>query len=343
MASITVYRHGNFQGRSETFTSEVPSFVAINFNDEVSSVRIPAGSTWMLYQHVDYQGAVSILGPGDYASPAAMGFANDALSSLRPFPTVNGPTALLFKDSKFRGRMVVCTEDTPNLVSIGYNDVLSSAIVLSGSWTLYKHINYAGTQVTLTPGRYPEPTVFNNDDISSLKPITASITLYQHNDYNGRRDIHCREVCNMQTVGFNDQVSSCKIPTGSTWMLYEHASFQGQVSILGAGEYPNAGAMQLQNDTLSSLRPFPIVAGPTILLFQDVKFRGRMLVLTGAASSLVALNFNDVVSSMIVLSGNWAAYKHVDFQGTKTELTPGRYPIPSSFQNDDISSLKPHC
>ncbi len=243
MASITVYKHANFGGRSETFTTEVSNFKDVFLDDEVSSVTIPIGSTWMLYENMDFQGQVSILGPGDYATPNSMCLKNDTLSSLRPFPSVIGPTCLLFKDTHYRGRMVVAITDTPNLISIGFNEVLSSVIVLQSNWTFYKDINYGGTEVVLKPGRYPQPIQFKNDDISSLRPTDSIITVYKHNNFLGRSETFSGPVSNMIHIGFNDQVSSCKIEPGSTWMLYQHVDFQGHVSILGADDYPNAHAM----------------------------------------------------------------------------------------------------
>jgi hypothetical protein len=40
----------------------------------------------MLYKDVDFQGEISILPEGNYASPESMGLPNDSLSSLRKFP-----------------------------------------------------------------------------------------------------------------------------------------------------------------------------------------------------------------------------------------------------------------
>ncbi len=196
--------------------------------------------------------------------------------------------------------------------------------------------------VTLTPGRYPLPDAFHpNDVISSLKPTTASIKMYQHVHFGGREVFASQPIPDVGAIGYSDVVSSCKIPPGSTWMLYEHISYKGDVSILGPGDYPNPKSMNLPNDILSSLRPFPIVTGPAVLLFQDSKFGGRMVVATGAISDFTAINFNDKVSSFIVLSGNWTAYRDINFHGDPTQLTQGHFPEPTFYQNDSISSIKP--
>ena len=176
----------------------------------------------------------------------------------------------------------------------------------------------------------------------------ADITLYKDKNFGGRSESFSFPVDNLKNYGFNDETSSCKIPQGSTWMLYKDSNYQGDVSILGSGDYASADSMGLKNDSLSSLRPYPPVSGPTILLFKDSDFRGRMVVVTGAVSSLKTIDFNDEVSSIIVLSGNWVAYKDTDFKGDAWQLPAiggpdgnGRYPEPDPFKNDAISSLKP--
>jgi hypothetical protein len=37
----------------------------------------------------------------------------------------------------------------------GWNDDISSAIVISGTWELFEHDDYGGRKLTLTPGVYP--------------------------------------------------------------------------------------------------------------------------------------------------------------------------------------------
>ncbi len=269
-----------------------------------------------------------------------MGLVNNTLDSLRPLPKATGPTILLFKNPRYGGPMRTVTEDTKELLAVGFNDFYRSAIVLDGTWTLYTGTHYKGKAVTLAPGNYPEPSLFKSDDISSLKQTGTSISVYQREDYRGRSEVRTNEVPDLKDVALDNQVSSCKIPIGSTWLLYELPNFQGKCSILESGNYATARAMKLPNNTLSSMRPFPIVDGPTVLLFKDSNFCGPMMVVRGAASD-IGSDFNNKISSVIVLEGNWTAYQDIDFQGSKTELTARRYPELGSCHNNFISSLKP--
>lgn len=174
----------------------------------------------------------------------------------------------------------------------------------------------------------------------------TKIELYQDNNFNGRSLVTEQDIGNLENFNFNDRASSCRIKAG-TWMLYKDINFQGEVSILSDGNYASPESMGLPNDSLSSFRRFPEVSGPTILLFEDINFQGRMVVLTGAESNFKNIDFNDQVSSIIVLEGTWEIYKDADFEGASWNVSDfggeqknGRYPTPSPFKNDSISSAK---
>ncbi len=59
-------------------------------------------------------------------------------------------------------------------VGDGWNDRISSIIVVSGTWRFYEHSNYGGASWELGPGYYPNLGTVNipNDTISSFRPIS---------------------------------------------------------------------------------------------------------------------------------------------------------------------------
>ena len=175
----------------------------------------------------------------------------------------------------------------------------------------------------------------------------ARIRLYQDIHFQGRELDTDESIENLQAHDFNDAVLSCIVESG-TWLLYQHAHFQGEVSLLPVGSYGSPNAMGISNNILSAVRKPPALSGPVICLFRDSYFRGRKVVLRGAHSNLKMLNFNDRMSSALVLRGNWALHEHVDFRGKTWQLgcdggpfAPGQYPTPSPFENDTVSALKP--
>ena len=86
---------------------------------------------------------------------------------------------IVFKDHSFKGDALVCRGTEPNLKPQGWNDCISSLIVIDGSWALFKDVDYAGKrwEVSATGGPehdgvYPDYADWQgeNDAISSLKP-----------------------------------------------------------------------------------------------------------------------------------------------------------------------------
>ena len=84
---VTFFEDINFSGASFGAIGDV-SFVGWPWNDRISSLRIPAGKTVVLYEHSDYGGAYLVL-TGDevdlrnFSGPGADGTWNDAVSSVR--------------------------------------------------------------------------------------------------------------------------------------------------------------------------------------------------------------------------------------------------------------------
>jgi len=179
-AQITLYRDTNFGGRVVTVSTCGSSNLGndYGFNDQTSSIRVQSG-IWLVYNDSDYSGSVYILTPGEYPNPGTWGGTNDALSSLRPLPGVQGDNmCILFKDSNYGSRMVTFTQSMADMTGIDFNDQASSAIVLGGSWMLYKDADFKGTSWRLSStggpnhdGRYAKADgFFDNDAVSSIQP-----------------------------------------------------------------------------------------------------------------------------------------------------------------------------
>jgi Beta/Gamma crystallin len=88
---------------------------------------------------------------------------------------------------------------------------------------------------------------------------------------------------------------------------------------------------------------------PSILVFKDAQFGPSLN--SGAYISLpqswgygyVGDDWNDSISSVIVLSGTWQFFEHAGFQGAFTTVGPGWYQFVEdpqfNMQNDTISSI----
>ncbi|KAM3102300.1 beta/gamma crystallin-related protein [Phormidesmis sp. 146-12] len=81
---------------------------------------------------------------------------------------------IVYADDNFQGDSGEFNQDLPNVGDF-WNDTITSARVISGTWQVFEHTNYTGHSVTLPPGDYPNlaisPGGINNDTISSARIV----------------------------------------------------------------------------------------------------------------------------------------------------------------------------
>ena len=151
----TLYEHTKYQGSTRTFDQATSNLVGHGFNDKASSAKV-VGRPWIFYQAVDFKGNAQVVKPGDYPTYSSWGGADDVLSSLRPLPSKSEGDAVIaiFEGVNYGGRMLVLTSSEANFLSHSFNDIASSLIVVKGTWTVYKQVNYVESIGTYTAGSY---------------------------------------------------------------------------------------------------------------------------------------------------------------------------------------------
>ena len=86
-----------------------------------------------------------------------------------------------------------------------------------------------------------------------------------------------------------------------------------------------------------------------IILFEHTDFRGKSKVLTTSDPDFNRSDWNDIVSSVIVLKGEWGLYEHTEYRGSRWAVSEkggpdqdGAYPSYNDWggKNDVISSAK---
>ena len=107
-------------------------------------------STILWYSNVNFRGNAQVVKPGDYPTYSSWGGANDVLSSLRPLPSESEGDAVIaiFEHVNYGGQMLVLTSSEANFLTRSFNDIASSLIVVKGTWTVYKHVNYVESIAT---------------------------------------------------------------------------------------------------------------------------------------------------------------------------------------------------
>jgi hypothetical protein len=349
-----------------------------DFPDGVSSIVIFSGN-WQFSQSENQKSPFpSILGPGLYPSVEAVKLTNDNIRSLMPVtepPSMPGEPlngeVILFENASFRGGHQHVFQGVKDLGSMGFSQKASSIVVKSGNWAFYNDTEFDGSypqQPVFGPGIYPwvEDVGINNDSISSLQPTSGAATISNTVDnevilfeygglYGPHRHVFAPEP-NLNADDdnfFNDNVGSLVVLTG-VWSFYADWNFAANYGIPGtSGLYPALSALNIAYDDMSSLRPIvpsTVTPGDDILghviLFQSANFHGPHKHVFNQEDNLNAdgdNSFNDSVSSLVVLTGNWQFFRNSGFNDDyPVVLGPGLYPWVEdvSIRNKDMSSLR---
>lgn len=130
---ICFYEHINYQGQSYC-TSASTAWIGAQWNDRISSVRVPAGYKVELFQHANYGGRVLAL-TGDTANLVGLGF-NDLASSLKITPPATSSKVATIQIAQ----------------SLLFNSDDSALVLVSGKAALVK------VNVTSTDPNAPKPS-----------------------------------------------------------------------------------------------------------------------------------------------------------------------------------------
>ena len=169
--SVILYEHLNFGGRSLTVYGQISHLGYHVFDDIASSAEVIGPCDWIFYVDEYYHGDPCILAPGNYPSSYSWGTHDNDLTSLRALPP-NGTIAIALFEHNFEGPVLVLYESHNNLQLIGFDDQVSSAVVTGGSWCLYEHADFTGSDSTFPgPGHYTgfQTISLGDDRLSSVK------------------------------------------------------------------------------------------------------------------------------------------------------------------------------
>jgi peptidase inhibitor family I36/beta/gamma crystallin len=271
---ITVYMDANFQGRSKTINND-QQFVGPDWNDQISSIRIPAGYRIEVFADANFGGASRVLDNDWTISGRDMEW-NDKISSIRilSYPGQRhsdegaGSPVMIFSDVNFQGmsRAVVGDE---RFVGDAWNDKISSIRIAPGyKIQVYVDANFGGGNLVLdrdwTAGGNQMAW---NDQISSIRILetpsgrvsdrpmheaTGDVIVYEHANFQGRSKVISGDV---SFVGndFNDMISSIRIPRGMEVEVFVDANYGGASKIF-YDDWNTATSSPEWNDKISSIK-----------------------------------------------------------------------------------------
>ncbi|UMR33129.1 beta/gamma crystallin family protein [Massilia sp. MB5] len=203
----------------------------------------------------------------------------------------------------------------------------------------------------------------------------GEMTLYAREGFRGSEVTVYETTSNFRDLGFNDRASSLVVHSGA-WELCEHRDFGGYCAVFERGEYAD---LRRFNNSISSAREVQVrnrdrwgggggwndnrgrddrghdhdwrgrdrdrdrdrdrqQLAP-VELFTDSRFEGPSVSVRSNVRTLVDLNFNDRVSSLIISEGQWELCEHADYRGECVVYGPGRYPNVGGM-NDRFSSIR---
>ena len=289
------------------------------------------GNCVQFFQHINYEGWSrtycednSWIGNSD----------NDQFSSVKVGGNIN---AVMFEHRDFKGKQHYINGDIPNFVTIGWNDIVSSLIVVrKGCVNLYQHCDFAGYRDTYCGGNNWVGNA-KNDQYSAFVTGDNSYDLFEHINFGGRVLLAKAETANNCLVqsGFNDIISSVRsanqVPDNCV-RFYQHINFEGYTR-----EYCNDNSWigNTDNDQFSSVK---LGANVNAVLFEHRDFKGKRQYISKEVSNFVPNGWNDIVSSVIVVDKNCVnLYEHCDFAGWRVSYCDTNNWV-GNDKNDRISS-----
>lgn len=242
---VSFYPNTSFGGGSWSTNMSIPDLGANSNTFSSAKVR---GAPFIFYDLLNYAAPAWGVVPRDYASYTNWGESVDnQVSSLMPVPSASERVALvLFDGQNFTGSSITLTADSPTLPA-GWDNHVSSLIVMGKLWQLYSNTNYGGNPYAVSnwggpnrDGFYPTPAAWGgpDNDASSAQailvdafPLLNPIMLFANADLSGRAVVLSKNspataLNNLANLGFDNTVSSIRT-YGDTWTLYENTNQGG--------------------------------------------------------------------------------------------------------------------
>lgn len=259
-------------------------------NDQLSSVRVPAGLRITLYEEENFGGrSLTLTNDSGLDVLQRESFNNETSSVVvelvkQPVEVINKPigsvlAATIYSDdlSGSSARLGIGRYDVESL-GIG-NDMLSSITIPRGlQVTLYEHGAFAGRTMLLRDEARKDFLVSNNfNDLTSSIVIEKifdnelAVTVYSEK-FAGRSQtlLPGRYLLKDLTIG-NDQVSSARVPTGMRLIMYEDDNHKGysltaerDVDLSISKAFDNRASSLIVEDVFMTVTT-PSVVEPTVV------------------------------------------------------------------------------
>jgi hypothetical protein len=164
----------------------------------------------------------------------------------------------VYADINFAGQSATFAGDTPTLVSVGWNDTISSIRVPNGeTWEICVDVNYGNQCQAVSADVADLRTMGWNDRISSLRRINSGggrggewgranngnngnngngvgVTVYVNPNYGGQSASFRHDTPDLTQFSLNNKVASIRIPNGETWEVCQDVNYRNECKLLSA-------------------------------------------------------------------------------------------------------------
>lgn len=299
---VILYNDSGYGSTEETFRGDDPNLSDNAIGDNrVSSAKVqsrctPNADQAVLFTDANYSGSCVLKGLGDYANPAAMGIANDQVSSIK----VGANMQLLLcnnADYAIPCQVLIGQDHDLSDNPIG-NDQASSARVqrmadcpiTANQVALYSDPNYAAACVVKDIGDYPEPWAMSiaGKTVSSVK-VGANVQLV---------------LCNATNYG-----GPCETLTNDDSMLSNNSIGEDQSLSAKVQLRPTCSAPSLNSPSVDQVFTSQTItfnwSGPSGCGFEGYTFRIKTVANMESGGTIIVDTGNGSTSRTETIPNQW--------------------------------------
>jgi hypothetical protein len=341
---VTFYSNINYGGTAVTlgvgsYTMDQLTAAGIK-NDDISSIKIPAGYVVTIYENRDFTGT-SLNFESNVSNLVNYNF-NDTLSAVT---IANGVT--FYRNINYGGAAVTLgvgsyTMDQITAAGIKNDDISSIKVPAGYTVTIYENRNLTGASLHVGADVRSLLDYDFNDKLSAVK-IDNGATFYTSINYSNTAvtlGVGSYTLAQLKAVGIkNDDISSIKVPAGYSVTIYENSDFTGNalnfksdvsslldygfndklsavMIVFGPTFYRNinyggaavtlgVGSYTMDQMIAAGIKnddisSIKVPAGYTVTVYENRNFTGTALTFTSDISNLLDYNFNDTLSAVII-------------------------------------------
>ena len=337
---VTIYEHKNYEGKSKTFTQNIPCLEA-EWNDFASSVVVEGSNynprynqnTYVTFYNDCYnKGYSKSLKAGIYKGDA-LGLLKNKISSFAIFGNLKVRVYLNNEDATGYNHTF---NETTSCLSNMYNDKISSLVIEydynqgnnynngnnNGNYNnygnsyvnIYSSCGYKGNSLRLAPGQYQGDKLgILKSAISSIEiPSNLQVKAYVSSDYLSGNYYTISENINCMTSTLKNNIRSLVIEEknqSSNYNNNQNTLIDSKVTIYVDGNYKGQ-AVSLLPGTYSSMQQigFPnkalssltVPEGFRVVLYENENFVGKKYTITQSKTGFSFSGWNDKTSSIAV-------------------------------------------